>query len=229
VKIDKRLHLVVPIYDEDDDKKVVAHVHSTPLPAEMVDEHWLLLSQTFSQVYSQGLGRASGPAVAMRLLRVVAQSSKTWQREDGTPGPAQDLIEEIRRLTMVVVPTTDGKAWVAVPLDVAVNQQRISLEDKAEVENAIVFFIASCATLPRAQRRETVTDAAELWGARITSLNSTAFAASLTTSIATDSSGATAPSAAAPAPPAPQAPPPTVREGRRATVAVDGKPASVPH
>lgn len=197
MRIDKHLNLVVPVYD-DDGKTVVAYAHSTPLAAEFVDRHFLLLAQTFAAVFNQGLGRAAGPAVAMRLLRQIAVNTKSWDNADGSQGDAQALVAEIRRLTTVLVPADGG--WQQVPLEVAVDRKVLSAEDRAEVENAVVFFIASYATLPRNQRREMLEAAVELWGAQLTSSTATDFVSSLKTSTAAVNTGAKSP-APVPIPP----------------------------
>lgn len=214
MRIDKRLHLVVPIYADDAKTSVAAYIHSTPLSEEAIDRHFLLLAQTFSQTFSQGLGVGAGPAVAMRLLRRIAENTKAWTNEDGSPGDAKLLVEEMRRLTTVIVPGTDG--WQQVPLQVAVDRNFISAEDRSEVENGIVFFIAVSATLPRDQRAAMLKEFVDLWGAQASSSSSTDFAASLKTSKGTGNTGAKSP-----------APVPSVAAPAAATV--DGKRASVPH
>lgn len=216
MRINKSLCLIVPLYD-DETGKLVANVHSTPLSEEVVERHFLLLAQTFSQIFSQGLGVASGPAVALRLLRRIAENSGQWTDEKtGAPGEAQALIEEMRRLTSVLVPGEPGQAWQQVPLQAAVERSFVSADDKAEVENAIVFFIAASATLPRSPRKELLLQAVDLWGARLSSSSATDFAASLKTSTGTANTGAN--------PPAPV----TGQPVEVANAVVDGKPVSVP-
>ena len=103
------------------------------------------------------------------------------------------LVEEIRRLTLVVVPAERKGGWQTIPLGVAVERGFLTADDRAEVENAIVFFIVNSAVLPRAQRREMLEEASNLWGARISSSTPSEFAASLPKSTATARSGAKAP------------------------------------
>ena len=234
MRIDKRLNLIVPVYGEevaklDGDGKpvmengepvteqpVIAQVHATPLPSEVVDRYFMILAQTFSAIFSNGLGVLGGPAVAMKLLRSLSRDQKIWDDDpkSGLIGVKRGVVDEIERLTTVNVP--DGTGWTAVPLAIAVERQFISEEDKSEVENAIVFFIVGSATLARAQRKEMLTAAAGLWGARTSPLNSTEFTDSLKTSTVTVNSGEKSP-----------APVPSVLGPANATV--DGKPASVPH
>lgn len=214
MQIDKSLKLVVPVYAEDG-KTITAYVHSTPLAAATVDSNFLLLSQTFAGIFNQGLGIGAGPAVAARLFRSIAENTKQWVTDEvpPQPGPGQMLLEEIRRLTLVIV--QDGTGWIPLPLSVAVQQNKLSDEDRAEVENVIVFFIVVSATLPRSQRRVMLQDGAELFAARITSLSSTELAASLKTSTGDGSSGGKSHAAA------------TVTSGSAAAL-VAGRPASVP-
>jgi hypothetical protein len=233
-RIDRKLNLVVPIYGDeiakldgagqpvlDENKQpvmeapIVAWVHSTPLSAEIIDRYFMVITQTFSAIFSQGLGVVGGPAAAMRLLRSGAQNSGIWADNEKTGvGVENGLVAEIRRLTMVSI--NEGSGWASVPLQVAQAKGFLTTEDVSEVENAIVFFIVVSATLPRTERKAMVQGAAALWGALVTSLNSTEWTASLTTSTATGSSGGTSP-----------APASDVHGPASATV--DGKPASVPH
>jgi len=236
VKIDKRLNFVVPIYGDEqpllDDKRqpvvkdgrpvmhepVVAHVHSTPLSVELVDRYFMTLAQTYSAIFSRGLGIAGGPAIAMRLLRQIAMENNAWaDGPDGSPGVERGLVEEVRRLTNVAA-LVDG-SWQQVPLKVAAQRGVIDDEDVSEVENAIVFFICISAVLNRSMRRPMLEAAAELWGAQITSSSCSELMSSLLRSRGTGNSGETSP---APGPAAPS------RGGGSANATLDGKPSSVP-
>lgn len=190
MRIDKRLYLVVPIYADEEGSEIVAHVHSTPIAEEIVDQHFMVLAQTYSTIWSQGLGLAAGPPFAMRILRSIATERGIWHDDPKTQrvGVQTGLVEEMRRLTMVAALGKDGK-WEQLPLQVAVDRGVISGEDRAEVENAIVFFTVASATLGRSQRPAMLRAAAELWGAQISSSPFTALVSSLKTSTETASSG----------------------------------------
>ena len=215
MRIDKRLHLVVPIYADEEGGEIVANVHSAPLSEEVVDKYFMLLGQVYSTVFGLGLGINSGPGHAMRILRHIATERGIWadDAKTGTLGVEKGLVDEMRRLTNVAVPDT-GR-WVPLPLDVAVDRGVISATDKREVENAIVFFMSASATLPRAQLQGFLKTAAELWGARITSSPFTEFVSSLKTSTGTDNSGGSAPA-------------PAKDEPKPANATVAGKRRSVP-
>jgi hypothetical protein len=215
MNIDRRLNLVVPIYDADG-KNVIAQAHSVPLSVEIVDRHAVILAQTYAQIFSRGLGIVGGPAIALRLLKEIAVAGGKWDDAPGQPGSgvANGLVAEMRRLTNIAVKEKDG-TWAALPLAVAVDRGTLSAEDAAEAENAIAFFTVASAMLPRAQRRDLLEAALGILGAQVTSSTFTDLCASLRTSTATGSSGEKSP---APVPAGPH----------RATATRDGKPASVP-
>lgn len=245
LRIDKRLHLVVPIYVDEEGSEVSAYVHSTPIGEEIIDRYFLTLGQTYAAIFSQGLGIAGGPAHAMRLLRHIATQREVWHDDPktGAVGIEHGLVDEMRRLTMVAARVKEGDApcpacagkpqpdpacpqcagtgavpryrWQSLPLDVAVQQGVISSEDKTEVENAIVFFTVTYATLNRSQRTILLREAAALWGAQISSSPFTEFSSSLRTSTGIASSGERSPAPASGEP-----------DSANATVA--GRPRSVP-
>lgn len=213
MRIDRRLYLVIPIYKDEEGSDIVAHVHSAPLSEEVVDRYFMVLGKTYNAIFTGGLGMAAGPGHAMRILRHVAEQEGVWKddQKSGYVGVENGLVAEMRRLTNVSV-LRDGRweddeeagarklvggTWEALPLDVAVQAGAITEEDRAEVENAVAFFIAASATLSRAQRPAMVRAAAELWGAQVTSSPFTEFSNSLRTSTATASSGERPPAPAA--------------------------------
>ena len=216
MRIDKRLNLVVPIYDDEEGGDIIAWVHSTPLGEETVDRYFMVIAQTYAAIFSQGLGLAGGPAVAMRLLRHIATERGVWHDDpkSGTIGVQNGVVEEIRRLTMVAALGKDGK-WEQIPLSVAVDRGIVSADDKTEVENAIVFFIVASAVLPRAQRPTMIKAAADLWGAQTSSSTIMEWTASLKTSTGTVTTGEKSPAVAKEKP-------------ERANAVVAGKPSSVP-
>jgi hypothetical protein len=215
MRIDKRLHLVIPIYADEEGGDIVAHVHSSPISEAVIDRYFMVLGQTYSAIFSQGLGLAGGPPHAMRVLKAIATERGKWHDDSktGEVGVENGLVEEMRRLTMVEA-MKDGK-WVDMPLAVAVAQGVLSPDDKTEVENAIAFFTAASATLGRAQRAGMLRAAAELWGAEISSLSFTEWRSSLKTSTPAGNTGEKPPA------PAKDDKPP-------ANAVVAGKPRSVP-
>ena len=221
MKIDKRLNLVVPIYD-DAGKTAIAYVHSAPISREVFDRNFLVLAKTHAAFWNEGLGTTAGPRVAAMLLRLVADQldgpdEETRERNGHANRQSVEngLFPEIRRLSNVAMPDQSG-AWKTIPLENVVREKLLNEEDLAEVENAIVFFIVAYAMHKRTERAAIVAGAARLWGARIESLNSTEFARTLTTSTGTANSGEKAPAAAS-------------AELAEPSAIVDGKAALIPH
>ena len=60
-------------------KKIVAYVHSTPIAREVFERYFMVIAQTFSAIYGNGLGRVGGPPVAMLLLKQVAAQNTSVQ------------------------------------------------------------------------------------------------------------------------------------------------------
>jgi hypothetical protein len=234
MRIDKQLNLIVPIFGDEQPRldsdgnqeknedgtpatfqQIVAYVYSTPLSAESVERHWLVLAQTFAAIFSRGLGVVAGPTMAMRMLKKIGEENRVWDGPTGVRG----VIDEMRRLTTVAIPAAAG-GWEGVPLHVAVDRNFITAEDQAETENAIIFFICVSATLARAQRELMLVGSAGLWSARVSSSTFTELLTSLKTSTAPATIGASEPAAAAA-----QASP----HGRTISATSAGKPLQLPH
>jgi hypothetical protein len=178
MRINEQLNLIEPI-DRADGTTV--YVHSTPVSRSVFEANFLLMSKTFTALHAEGLGMLSGPRVAALMLQQIgAQMAR-----DGMD-PAQSLLAEIRRLTNVVAPTPAG--WEVVPFEDAVARKMLDDDDVAEVMGAVCFFTVGWHGYPRKTRMDMLEGAARLWGAEITSLNSTAYAAFLQTSTLAETS-----------------------------------------
>ena len=156
MKIDRQLNVVIPI-TRDDESTIYAHV--TPVSREVFDANFIVMSKAFAAIYAEGLNHIAGPMVAMRVIKHVAKDLKMEQEV------ATGLLAEIRRLTNILAPP----AFAPIPLDVALQQEIISLEDADEVENAAAFFTLSSAMHRRQDRKSFMERAASLWGAQVTS------------------------------------------------------------
>lgn len=184
MKIDSKLNLIVPVERENGQ---TIYVHSTPISREVWEQNFLVISKTFAGIYAEGLNIHTGPRIAALMLKRIAQQMDAW---DGPNGIESTLVAEIRRLTNVVMPSDSG--WTTIPMQEAVNRKLFDADDLSEVDNAITFFIVASAMHKKKEAGDVIRGAARLWGAQTTSLNSTAYAASLPTSTATASSGVTA-------------------------------------
>lgn len=173
--VNEKLHLVIPIY-ADDGETITAYAHSAPISREVFEAHFLLVSKTFAAIHSEGLGIIAGPRVASLVLAKVAEKMQD-------PMGAMSLMNEIRRLTNVVMRESTG--WEMVPFQDVVDRSILDGGDLAEVTNAIVFFTVTSSMQRRQDLKEMMGGAARLWGAQTSSLDFTAFVASLTTSTGT--------------------------------------------
>lgn len=182
MKIDRRLNLVIPIDRADG----TIYVHSAPISRPVFEQYFKVIAQTFSAIYTQGLGFTSGPRVAAWLLRDQATKAGVW---DGEAGVERGLMNEIRRLSNVVVPSARG--WTTIPFQDAVDGGSINDDDRSEVENAIVFFIVASSMHTRKELPAVLEGSTALWGAQTTSLNCTEYANSLPTPTATENTGGT--------------------------------------
>jgi hypothetical protein len=181
VRIDRRLNLVIPI---DRDDGLTDYVHSTPISREIFEKYFLVLSKAYAEIYGGGLGVIAGPRVAALLVKKFAAEMGGQYEKEVTDG----LIPEIHRLTNVIV------AGVGmVPYQQALDQKRVSDDDAAEVENALVFFTVASHMHKQQDRTGILQGAASLWGAQTTLSNCTEYAASLRTSTPPASIGGSKP------------------------------------
>jgi hypothetical protein len=171
--IDKKLNLVVPI--ERDDGTVI-YVHSEPLDNEVFERYFLVLSKAFAMIYAEGLTVIAGPRVAALVLKKVAMDMGAWEGEGGVD---HGLMNEIRRLSNVIVPTPAG--WQTMPLHNAKQDGTLTAEEVGEAEGQIAFFMLTSALNKRRQLLVIMAGVNRLWGAQTTLSNSTEYAASLRT------------------------------------------------
>lgn len=188
MKIDEALNIVVPV-DRADGTTV--YVHAAPISREVFHRYWLPMSKAFAQIYSEGLHLA-GPRIAALCLQTVSEQLRVW---DGPMGVQRGLLPEIRRLANVVAPGggTNGHAggWQLIPYDEAIKHELIDQEDADEIDGVLVFFTLVWRINLRKERKDLIDGLVALWGASISSLALSEFAASLPTSTATANTGVT--------------------------------------
>ena len=173
MKIDRKLNLVIPIDLEDG---TTVYAHSMAIGREVFESHFLVISKTFSAIYSEGLGAIAGPRVAGLMLKKCATDLGVW---DGETGVQNTLINEIHRLTNLLSPGERG--WSVTPFQDAIDQHRLDPDDFAEVDNALVYFTVA-SSMHKKKDLAAVTDGAlKLWGARASFLGCTEYANSLQT------------------------------------------------
>lgn len=169
-KINRRLHLVIPI----EQPQGALYAHISPVSVEEFQRNFLVMGKAFARLYSEGLGALAGPRVAAMLLKRVAEESNRLEEVE------QGLLADIRRLTNVICPTPKG--WQPVPLADAIGNKVIDPEDVSEVENAAVFFTLAWHMHKRSEREGIISSAAAIWSAQATYSTCTEYSASLPTS-----------------------------------------------
>lgn len=175
MKIDRNINLVLTV-DRDSGP---THVHAIPLREEVFDIYFLILSQTWADMTALG-GEwmiRMGPRNASRMLKRRATTEGVWE---GLEGVERGFLAEIRRTSSAIVGTPSG--WESVPLQEALDRKYFTASDVSEVENALTFFTLGSACESPTKADSMMSAVFGLFGAQLTSLNCTAFQASLPTS-----------------------------------------------
>lgn len=192
MKIDEQLHLTMTV---DSDDGSVIHVHAAPVSREVFQRYWRPMSRAYEEILDQKLV-VTGPRIAANALRDAARELGIL---DGPTGVDAGLMPEIRRLTNVLVAGTNGHAgWQPIPYDDALRADLLTQDEADEIEGILVFFTLAWRQHRKADRRDWIIGVSAVWGALTSSLNLSAFANSLPTSIATGSIGATPPAVFSP-------------------------------
>jgi hypothetical protein len=175
MQIDRNtLNFVMPIERENG---MTVHVYATPISRAVFERYYMVMAKTFNTIYSGGLGIMSGPRVAAMILKDTAIDLGVWE---GSEGVERGLIMEIRRLTNVFVPTPNG--WETIPIHEAIAKGHLDEDDMSEVENALAFFTVASHMHRKTDRKGILDGASKLWGARLESLSSSEYCASLSKS-----------------------------------------------
>lgn len=190
MRIDQRLNLVCKVEREGGG---VIYVHSMPLSREVFEQYFLVLAKTFAALYAESLHAIAGPRIAMLLLRKIAMTQGEW---DGDEGVERGLVNEIRRLTNVVMLGSNG--WETLPFHTARERKLLTEDEIAEVEGNICFFICISAMHKQKDLRTFLLPMCGLWGTSISSSTVTEFAVSLATSKVEESTGAEMPVSSVP-------------------------------
>lgn len=186
--LNRKLNLVIEV--EQGDKTLF--VHSTPIAREVFDTFFLVIAKTFAEIYEQGLGIKAGPKVAAKLLQKVATELGNWDSTDANAVTVKNgLVAEIKRLTNVFVPADKG--WTLLPLEDAVRDGVIDVEDADDIENMLVFFTVISLMHKKGVREVILGGALTMWGGRLESSSCTEYRDSLPTSMP---AGATTPAKA---------------------------------
>lgn len=183
--INDELNLVVPVRVGEGGVRLYAY-HS-PISREVFEANYRLLGAAKAALASKGVYFMMdvGPRIAALTLKDEGRKEAEEQGENGDGG-ASALLEEIKRLTMILVPGASG--WELMPVDSALSQGAIDREEWSEAEAAIVFFTFHCALSRKAERGKVAKATASVLKGWNTSSTATAYAASLPTSTTNEAS-----------------------------------------
>lgn len=182
LRVDRKLNLVVPV---ERDGRVFTYVHSMPLPRSVFERYFLIMAQTFGALYAQQLNFFAGPKVAKLMLKKAAIESGTWEGDDGVEN---GLLNEVRRLSNVAVPSSSG-GWEQLPYATALARSIFSEDEIEEVESHIIFFILSSAMQKGSHLSAFLDGMNALWGTLTTFSSITEFIASLPISMLAENTG----------------------------------------
>ena len=173
ISINRRLNLVLPM-ELDEHHKI--YFHSIPIGKEVFEANYLLMTRTLANLYMNGIGPSMAPRVARLALRDIAKEI------DDQTDVSQNLMNEIERLTTVIMPSSNGGGWVTLPYFEVKNRKLVDEQILMEVENAIVYFIVASALHLRSELQMAYQGLIGIWKAETTLLASTEYMRSLQTS-----------------------------------------------
>lgn len=200
--IDENLNVVLPVVTErvttktkvkEGDKEIEKDVsenvvrvyaYHTPVSKAVFDANYRMLAATKSALASKGQHYlvTSGPRIAALTLKdegyrdaeIRGRIDDNGQvRDDDTPA----FLAELKRLTNILCPSASG--WEMLPVDAAIAQEKIDIEDWEETLSAIVFFTCQWSMAKKSDRIRMGKATASLIGASTTSSPLSQFAASL--------------------------------------------------
>ena len=184
MKIDRNLSLVMQVQT---DKNGTVYIHSTSVSRSVFEQFYLELGKVFSQCFdsiNQAHLALSAPQLAYPALKSIATKAGNW---DGAGGVKFGLVNEIIRLTNVVVSTEKG--WESFPFEVAVKKEIINEDEEAEALSSLVFFTAISKVAPKDLKNSFLEMAGALRSWVLTSLECTEYMNGLPTSTKIENTG----------------------------------------
>lgn len=180
-KLDRKLNIVLQLEN--------GWVHSTPISYSVFEKYFMALSKTFASIYSDGLGAMAGTRVAYLVLKRIAEREDQWE---GAEGIENGLMNEIYRLTNVVIPK-EGGGWQMQPFYDVKQQGLLDESEQSEVINSLVFFTLVSSMHRKKEQISTLSLMTKLWGGQTTLLSCTEYMNSLQTLIPVANSGENVP------------------------------------
>ena len=170
MKIDRNLNLVMQVQTG---RNGLVYIHSASISRSVFEQFYLELGKVFSQCFdsiNQAHLALSAPQLAYPALKSLALKAGNW---DGNGGVKFGLINEIVRLTNVIMSTEKG--WETIPFDVAVKREILDEDEEAETLSSLVFFTAISKVAPKDLKNSFLEMAGALRNWEISSLDCTAF------------------------------------------------------
>jgi hypothetical protein len=177
-KLNRKLNIVLRA-DGADGSNV--YIHSMPIGISVFKDNYLVISRTFTSIYTNGLGPVTGPKIAKYMLLDQADQLGIKDHVE------QSLMMEIRRLTYGVVSGASG--WETLPYTEVIKRSLIDEESIEEAENILVYFTCASSIRLRTEMDLTLSGLQLLWEAQTTSLNVTEFKNSLPISTQEENTG----------------------------------------
>lgn len=209
MKIDKKLNLVLEIEQDTgrttqamkDGKPVIEngqpvlvpvmnklYSHSTPVEEATFERYGLLLGEVMAKVYGKGFGVGMSGRLALLLVKQLAAE----EGEDYLADVQAGLINEIDRLTSIIV-LDPATGWGPMPISIAAKNDIISdREYKEVISNAVFFTAVSWLQTPKEQKGY-VFPMMRIYNAQIVSSTATDFTNSLKMSMPAESTGGSQP------------------------------------
>lgn len=188
MKLDRRLNLVLTV-DRADGSTV--YVHSTPVSRQVYEAHYTFIHKVMSSLY-EDIGAnpvAIQRIVYLRMREMIDNDAKLRPQQQMFAGVRQGFLEEVWRLTNVIVPGPGG--YETIPFVEAEQNGTLDDDDVEEVKNDICFFTAT-SWIHRGKERLGMYELIDQSGGQTTSLHATEFQRSLPTLKPVASTGATA-------------------------------------
>jgi hypothetical protein len=179
VTINRRLNLVSKI----ESGRGTLHVFAVPVARSVFDDNFMIMCRAYAEIYRNSLGVIAGPKAAARLIKQEANNL-------GESAKGDLLLEEIRRMTNVLLPAINGGGgYSMIDYGVAIRQGLIGEDDVDDIEAALCFFTLASRVGPHFQLDAILEGLRLFWRAETTLSTLTEYMRSLPTSMTGDATG----------------------------------------
>lgn len=158
-----------------------------PIDRAIYELHYAVINATKAALSRKGIHyqMGSGPRIANLVLKDEGLKDAAERQSFDAKGNVIDdrtpaLLDEIKRLTMILTPGKSG--YENLPVDIAIAQGKIDAEDWSELEAQICFFMCHAMPTKKANRVSIAAATASVLNGSIAPSPITAYIASLQTS-----------------------------------------------